>query len=245
MALTIKGIPKLKVGRHHDEHGLYLNVRSKTSAAWEYRYQFDLKEYFLGLGPLHTIDLYEARERARNERKLLIDGVNPKVAKDAERAARKVAQVKTILFKIAAETHFKEHAGKYKNAKAGAQVLSSLRAYAFPVLGSVAVSEIDSALVLAVLRPIWFTKTETAGRVRQRIEAVLAWSIAHGYRAGPNPASREVIAAALPSRASIAPVEHFPALPYPELPAFMADLRKREAISARALEYRRGSIRDQ
>jgi integrase len=134
--------------------------------------------------------------------------------------------------------YFKFHSRKWKNSKHTAQFLSTLRMYAYPTLGKIPVGAVDKALVLKAIETIWYTKTETASRVRGRIEAVLDFAKTRGYRTGENPATWDGnLVHALPARGTIAKVEHHAALPYSELPDFMAQLALREGIAARALEF--------
>jgi integrase len=190
----------------------------------------------MGLGSLADFNLDEARERARKQRQLLTDGIDPLEARAAERAARALEAAKAITFEAAANSYF-EHQSKWKNAKHSAQFLSTLSAYVFPKIGRLSVAAIDTGLVLKCIEPIWTDKTETASRVRGRIEAVLDWATARQYRSGDNPASWKTIGKVLPAPDRLAKVNHHAALPYPELPAFMAALADREGIAARALEF--------
>jgi integrase len=191
----------------------------------------------MGLGSLADFNLDEARERARKQRQLLTDGIDPLEARAAERAARALEAAKAITFEAAANSYFEQHQSKWKNAKHSAQFLSTLSAYVFPKIGRLSVAAIDTGLVLKCIEPIWTDKTETASRVRGRIEAVLDWATARQYRSGDNPASWKTIGKVLPAPDRLAKVNHHAALPYPELPAFMAALADREGIAARALEF--------
>lgn len=171
MALTVKRIEKLsKPGRYLDEHGLYVQVMSKTNRSWLLRYERDGRERWMGLGPLHAFDLPEARERARKARQLLADGVDPLETKKAERAARALEAAKVLTFAEAALAYFDGHERKWRNAKHRAQFLSTMKTYAFPEIGGLPVAAIDTGLVLKVIEPIWQDKTETASRVRGRVE---------------------------------------------------------------------------
>jgi integrase len=241
MGLTTKRITRLRKrpGRYHDGHGLYLQVLSPNSASWILRYVRQGKERMLGLGPLRLVGLKEVRIRAREEqRKLKLDGIDPVEDRKAKKAERALAAAKSMTFKECAEAYHAQHEGKWKNAKHAAQFLSTLRTYAFPVLGTLPVASIDTPLVLKVVEPIWPDKTETASRVRGRIESVLDWATVRGYRSGDNPARwKGHLDQVLPARGTIAKVEHHAALTYAELPGFMAELRQREGVAARALEF--------
>jgi integrase len=192
----------------------------------------------LGLGPLHLVGLKEARERAKAARLQLLNGVDPVEDRKTRKAERALAAARTMTFGECALAYHQQHEGKWKNAKHGAQVINTLRAYAFPIIGSLPVASIDTPLVLKCIEPHWTTKTETMSRVRGRIESVLDWATVRGYRTGDNPARwKGHLDQVLPGRNSIAKVEHHAALPYRELPTFMQELRQREGIAARALEF--------
>ena len=153
-------------------------------------------------------------------------------------AKRKIDAAKGMTFADAATKYISAHETTWKNAKHRDQWRSTLATYAHPVIGTLPVAAIDTALVMKVLEPIWTHETETASRVRGRIEAVLAWSTARGFRQGDNPARwRGHLDQLLPAKTKVRKVRHHPAIPYAALPAFMADLRNRGGIGARALEF--------
>jgi integrase len=227
-----------KPGRYADGHGLILQVQSKDSKSWLFRYERGGRERWMGLGPVHTISLADARERALKARRLLLDGIDPLDARKAEKAARALEAARAITFERATRDYFDQHEKSWKNGKHAAQFLTTLETYAFPVLGKLPVAAIDTSLILKVLEPIWPTITETASRVRGRIEAVLNWATVRGYRSGENPARwKGHLAEVLPARGKIAKIEHHAALAFDALPAFAAALRTREGIAARALEF--------
>ena len=155
-------------------------VVNSNNASWQLRFQRNGRERWLGLGPLHTVTLRDARERARAARLQLLDGIDPIDVRRAERA--KATQAMT--FKAAAEAYNALHEPKWRNAQHRKQFLASLACYAYPVLGDMTVSAIDTAAVLRVVEPIWLSKTETANRVRGRIESVLDWATVRGHRSG-------------------------------------------------------------
>ena len=239
MGLTIKRVAKAtSPGRYADGHGLYLQVVSPTNRSWIFRYQRNGKERWLGLGPLHTVGLTKARERARLARVQLLDGIDPVDARLADRATRELAAAKALTFEQAAHQYFEAHERKWKNRKHRNQFLSSLRDYAFPKIGRLSVSAIDTGLVLKCLEPIWQDKTETASRVRSRIESVLGWATVRGYRTGDNPARwKGHLGEVLPARSSLQKPQHHAALDYDQLPEFMTALATREGVAARALEF--------
>jgi integrase len=241
MALSAKGVANLKTpGRYRDSEvkGLYLQVTNASNRSWIFRFEREGRERWMGLGPLHTISLKEAREKAREARRALIDGIDPLEARREARAARAARAAKTLTFAEAAQRYFDAHEKKWRNNKHRAQFLSTLTTYAFPHFGKLSVAAIDTGLVLKALEPIWLTKTETASRVRMRIEAVLDWATVRGYRAGDNPARwNGHIGEVLPKRGAIAKVTHLAAMPIDELPAFMVELRAVGGVAARALEF--------
>jgi integrase len=234
-------LPRLKPGYHHDGGGLYLDVRSGErggARVWVYRYMRHGKARTMGLGPLHTISLKDARRKATEARKLLLEGTDALAAKEAHRAAQRVSAATSMTFQQAAEAYIDAHTAGWRGDDSQRQWEQSLRDYAYPVLGSLPVAAIDTALVMQVIEPIWSKVPETASRVRRRIESVLDWATARGYREGENPARwKGHLENLLPARAKVRRVEHFPALPYVELPALMVELRQQEGIAARALEF--------
>jgi integrase len=238
--LTAKKIEYLKSpGRYFDEYGLYLQVLGERNRSWIHRYEFDQRERWMGLGPLHTISLKRARELARQGRELLLAGIDPLEARRAAKAERALAAARQMTFKQCAHAYFDMNADRWRNAKHRSQFISTLKHYVFPVIGDLPVAAIDVGLVLNILEPIWKTKPETASRVRSRIETVLNWATVRNYRSGDNPARwRGFLSTQLSPRGNgFAPVKHLPAMPFAELPAFMEELRRRPSVPARALEF--------
>ena len=229
---------KLKPGLYGDGGGLYLQVSNRRTKAWVFRYMIAGRARKMGLGDFDRVTLAEARDAAHEAHLLARDGRDPIGERKARKAAIK-AQSEALTFKQAAEQLIAMKASGWKHAgKSAAQWRASLEMYAYPVFGNQPVAAINKPMVLKVLEPIWTTKTVTATRVRNRIENVLDWAKACGHREGDNPAAWEGnLKYLLAEPEKVAPVEHFPALPYKELPDFMADLRQREGISARALEF--------
>jgi len=239
MGLSAKGVANLKKpGRYGDGHGLCLQITPSGVKSWLLRYERNGRERWMGLGPLHTVSLQEARERARKARGQLLDGIDPLDARQQEQSLRAFETAKAITFEQATTAYFNTHERKWRNDKHRAQFLSTLKAYAFPKIGRLSVADIDTGRVLSCIEPIWQDKTETASRVRGRIEAVLDWATVRGYRTGDNPARwRGHLAEVLPAREQLQKTVHHPALPFVELPAFMEGLREREGVAARALEF--------
>ena len=222
MALTAKKVEKLKrPGRYGDGHGLYLQVVNPRNRSWLLRFERNGRERWMGLGPLHTFSLAEARERARKARQQLAHGIDPLHAREAQRATQALEAARAMTFEQAVRAYFDGHERKWRNAKHRAQFLSTLKTYAFPRIGRLPVAAIDTGLVLKCIEPIWQDKTETASRLRGRIEAVLDWATVRGYRTGDNPARwKGHLAEVLPAREQIQKTKHHAALPYGELPDF-------------------------
>jgi integrase len=193
---------------------------------------------WMGVGPLHTIGLAEARNRAAAFRLQRHDGVDPIEKRRAERLEARLDAAKAMTFKESAAMYVASHRAGWRNPKHAAQWQATLATYAEPVIGDLSVQRIDTALVLKVLEPIWRVKPETAGRVRGRIESILDWAKVRGYRTGENPARwRGHLDKLLPPRSRVRRVEHHASLPYAELPGFLVSLREQAGIAARALEF--------
>jgi len=228
----------MKPGMHADGGGLYLQVTASGAKSWIFRFMLHGRAREMGLGPLHTISLAEARERARECRKLRVDGIDPVEVRRAKRAEERLAAATAMTFADCAERYIAAHRTAWRNAKHAAQWPSTLQTYAYPVFGSLPVQAIDTALVTKAIEPIWQAKPETASRVRGRIEAVLDWAKVRGYRDGENPARwRGHLDKLLPARAKVRKVEHHPALPYAEMGDFLKSLREQEGVAARALKF--------
>jgi integrase len=202
--------------------------------SWTFRYERHGKRREMGLGPAHTLGLAEARDKARRLRQQLLDDVDPLAARQAARRANLAAIAQAMSFRDCARLYLDLHQDGW-SAKHREQWHSTLRDYAFPVLGELAVADIDQAAVLKVVEPIWKAKTVTAGRIRARIENVLDYATASGFRAGDNPA--RALRAALPKQNRAHRVEHHAAQPWQEIPAFMAALRQEPTALARTLEF--------
>jgi integrase len=222
----------------HDGAGLYLRVSPTGSKSWVFRFQLDGKRRDMGLGPYPDISLAEARAKATEHRKLRHDGIDPLEAKAAQRQAQRLAVAKGRTFREVAEEFIGRNEAGWRNAKHRQQWRKTLVTYVYPTLGELPVSAIDTGLVVQVLDPIWAEKPETASRVRGRIEAVLDSATVRGFRQGPNPAQwRGNLAHLLPPRARVRKVAHHAALPFDEIPDFLATVRRRPGMAARALEF--------
>jgi integrase len=224
-------------GLYGDGGGLFLQVSESGAKSWVFRFKEADRLRVMGLGPAHTITLAEARDRARECRKLRLDGIDPIEARRAERAQAKLDAAKAVTFAECADAYITAHKAGWRNPKHAAQWPATLATYVNPTFGVLPVQAIDTALVTRVMEPIWTKKPETASRVRGRIESILDWATARGYRQGENPARwRGHLENLLPRRSKVRRVEHHAALPYSELSAFMLALRQQEGVAARALE---------
>lgn len=237
--LTAKGIETTRrAGYWADGGGLYLQVTATRAKSWIFRFQLRGRAREMGLGSLNAVSLLQARQKAAECRRLLADGVDPLEARRAQDAAQALAEARSLTFRQCGETYIKAHTAGWRNGKHADQWTNTLQTYAYPVIGSLPVADVDTALVLRILEPIWTAKHETATRVRARIEAVLDWATARGYRAGDNPARwRGHLEKLLPEIKKKERVRHHPALPYGDMSEFMAKLRKQEGIAPLALEF--------
>ncbi len=244
MGFELNRLSALKVqntktpGRYGDGGGLWLQVSKSGTKSWLFRYTSRGRARQMGLGPIHTVTLAIARHKAEAARRLLQDGVDPIDEKQARAASERVQAARAMTFKQCAVAYIAAHEASWRNSKHRKQWTNSLGTYAFPLLGDLPVASIETDLIMKVLEPIWPKKPETASRVRMRIESVLSWATARRYRSGDNPARwRGHLDQLLPARRKLKRVEHHPALPYRELPSFMARLREEDGIAARALEF--------
>jgi integrase len=240
--LSSAQVMNAKPGMHPDGGGLYLQVTTgkdkQINKSWLFRYAIKGRERQMGLGSINTIRLRDARDEAERCRKLLRQGKDPIVERDVEKAEKQVANAKSMTFDRCAELFMKSHESGWRNAKHRQQWRNTLATYASPIIGKLLVRDIDTALVMQVLEPIWTTKPETAGRVRGRIESILDWAKVCGYRDGENPARwRGHLDHLLPARSKVRKVKPQPALPHAQIGTFMAELREQEGIAARALEF--------
>jgi integrase len=231
MPLSARKVATAGPGRHSDGRGLLLVVRPSGARSWILRYQVAGRRRDFGLGPWPEVSLAEARERVLTARRLTKAGRDPI-------AERHRGQGQGMTFGTAAEALIEAKRAGWRNAKHAAQWSSTLETYAYPKLGTLDVQAIDTAAVLDVLRPIWTKKTETASRVRQRIEAVLDYASAVKARTGDNPARwRGHLDHLLAKPSAVHKVRHHAALDWRQTPDFMAKLAKRSGIDARALAF--------
>lgn len=229
--------------------GLLLQVSESGARSWLLRFMVGGKRREMGLGGYPDVTLAQAREKARAARQHVTQGVDPVAERKAARDKLRITQATALSFKQCAEKYIEGHKAGWRSAKHAAQWGATLEAYAYPVLGALPVSDITTALVLRVLEQstdpkakdgakLWLTKTETASRVRGRMESVLDWAKGRGYRQGDNPAAwKGNLDALLPRPEKVSKVEHHAAVAVGEVGAFMVRLRGAEGMGARALEF--------
>lgn len=227
-------------GTYEDGDGLRLVVKATGRKSWVLRFQLNGKRREMGLGGFPEVGLKDARLAAGDQRKLLAAGTDPmaarSAAREAQRASQQAAAAKAVTFKAVAADYIAAHRAGWKSAKHGQQWENTLATYAEPIIGHLPASEISTAHVLEILQPIWTEKTETASRLRNRIELILDAAKARGLRDGENPARwRGHLDKLLPRRSKVRAVEHHTALPWRDLPAFMVELTKHGALSYMAI----------
>lgn len=237
--LTPLGVSKKQSrGYYGDGGGLWLQVSQFKSKNWVFRYTLHGTRREMGLGATHTVSLAEARQKAKECRLTLLDGKDPIEVRESTTLAESLRRAKVMTFDQCAAAYIEAHRSSWKNAKHISQWENTIQTYASPVIGKLPVASVDTDLVVKILSPIWQTKTETATRLRGRIESVLDWATTSKYRQGDNPARwRGHLENLLSSPNKLAKVKHHPALPWQELGKFMVDLRAREGVAARAVEF--------
>lgn len=227
-------------GLYCDGGGLYLQVSSSGSKSWIFRFRspFTHKLRDMGLGPLHSVGLPQARERAAVQRSTIAAGLDPIEVREQASQRQAMEAARAVTFAECAVAYIKAHRPSWRNPKHGDQWTNTLNTYADPVFGRLSVQDVDTGLVLKVLEPIWASKPETASRVRGRIENILDWAKARGYRRGENPARwKGHLNQLLPTLAKKQRVRHHKALPFTEVGALVAALRETPGVTARCLEF--------
>jgi integrase len=228
--LTTRKVSTATPGKHEDGDGLRLVVSKTGSKKWVFRVTAQGKRREMGLGAYPTVSLAEARTKAAEARRVAAIGGDPIAARN------QIEQTPT--FTTCAARYIRAHRRGWKNAKHQRQWVSTLKTYARPIIGTKPVNDIDTEDVLSILTPIWNTKTETAKRVQGRMENILDFAAAHHWRDPANPARwRGHLDKLLPRPARVKSVTHHPAMPYTDLPAFMAELARNESVSALALRF--------
>ena len=237
--LNVAGLGKLtQPGRYGDGNGLYLQISNVHTKSWVLRYQLAGRSREMGLGSLTDVSLQQAREKSREARRKLIDGEDPIDARKEKKEELRAALAKRVLFEDAAEKYIAMHKTGWRNEKHADQWAATLKTYANPIIGKLGVADVQTSHILSILEPIWTTKSETASRVRGRVESVLDWATARHHRQGDNPARwKGHLDKLLPAKTKVRRVQHQPAMGYAELPRFMAHLRETACVSAWALEF--------
>jgi integrase len=229
--LSARGLPGLaEPGRYADGNGLYLSISENGGRRWVFLYRRHGKHREMGLGSARSVSLADARELASGARQALARGLDPIEARQEAKGS--------LSFEECAKGYIADNRAGWSNAKHADQWTNTLKQYVYPTIGHLPASEVATSHVTKILNSIWTEKTETASRVRSRIEAVLDWAKVKGYRHGENPARwRGHLDQILPKRSKVQRVEHHPALPFGELPAFVKRLRGMPGTAPRALEF--------
>lgn len=218
--------------------GLYLCVSPSGSRSWIARVNVDGKRREMGLGSFPDVSLSIAREKARAARSDTIMGIDPVANRKEARSARQALKATQKTFADCAKAYIEAHSDSWRNAKHRAQWPSTFETYVYPTMGTVLVGEVTQAHVMAVLLPIWKTKTQTATRLRGRIEQVLAWATAAGFRQGENCARwTGLLDQLLPAPGKVSKPKHHPAVRVDDMPAFIKALRQHDGLSPKALEF--------
>ena len=231
---------KQETGLYCDGGGLYRQVASSGNKSWIFRYRspLTLKLRDMGLGPVHSVGLSDARDKATEKRSLILSKLDPIEVRDEEDRKRAVEAAKSVTFAQCAASYIESHRPRWRNEKHGDQWENTIRTYCEPIFGSLPVQEVDTGLVLRVLEPIWESKTETASRLRGRIENILDWAKVRGYRTGENPAQwKGHLKQLLPALPKLDPTTHHKAMPFPEVGGFVRKLRDTSGVAARCLEF--------
>lgn len=235
-ALQVRNLSK--PGLYGDGGNLYLQITQAGVKSWLFRYMAKGTPHGMGLGPTHTVSLAEARQKALELRQMRLNGTDPMQAKKQRLLEAALDAARGMTFDQCAEAYILARKAGWKNAKHADQWTNTLNTYASPVFGHLPVAEIDTGLVVKCLTPIWESKTETASRLRSRIESVLDWATTSGYRSGENPARwKGHLENLLATISKASRTKNHPSLPWQRIGEFMAALRLREGMAARAVEF--------
>ena len=246
VGLTSLEIKNASPGMHADGNGLYLFVKSAGTKSWVFRYQIHGRRREMGLGALKSLEPVRARAEAAQLKARLAAGIDPLDERqqkvEATKQARNLAAMEQkrseTTFRVAAEHLIESRRPSWSNPKHAQQWTNTLATYAYPVIGDIPVADVTAEHIVTILRPIWAVKSETASRVRMRLETVLNAAKLMGWRTGENPAVyKGGLEAVLPPISKVRRVHHHPAMPFADAPAFMSLLKSRSGISAKALEF--------
>ncbi len=242
-------IPRIKeAGLHSDGGGLNLRVTAKGGKFWVYRFMLNKKAREMGLGALHSLTLADARKKATECRKLVADGIDPIKARDDINTKSRLEAARVQTFKQCAEAYIEVHKTGWNSSKHIQQWENTLTDYVYPIFGDFPIQDVDVVLVMKVFEQkskafakgetLWVARSETASRLRGRIEKIMDWATVREYRQGENPARwRGHLESLLPHRTKGKEVVHHPALPYVQMGDFMAVLKEQEGTSALALAF--------
>jgi integrase len=237
-ALAVKNITRRGTTFVGGVPGLALVVHGGGSKSWILRYKIGGVRRDMGLGSYEDVSLASAREKARTARARIEAGTDPIQERKTARSALIAEMAKALTFSECAAQYIATHEAGWRNAKHAQQWRSTIESYANPVIGQLLVRDVALPHILKVLEPIWHTKTETASRLRGRIESVLDWATAREYRTGSNPAQwKGRLDTLLAGPSKITKTNHHRALPYADMPDFMATLREQSGTGAKALEF--------
>ena len=218
--------------------GLALQVSNPDARSWVLRVKVGSKRRDMGLGRYPDVTLAQAREKARDARKAIYKGIDPILQRQRAQSTLRAEQASVITFDAAAAAYIKAKSPEWRSDIHARQWRSTLATFASPVIGKLHVADIGQAHVMRILEPIWTTKTETASRLRGRIENVLDWATTKHYRTGDNPARwRGHLDKLLPKPEKVKPVVHYKAVSVDDVAGFYQALRQREGMAARALEF--------
>ena len=235
-AITIQKLNK--PGKYGDGGGLYLVIGRNGKKTWSYRFTLNARAREMGLGSLDDIPITYARDLAAEARLQVRQGKDPIQVREFKKQAEAIKAARRITFDECAQQYIETHAPSWKSKKHQEQWRNTLATYASPIIGKLPVQDVDTNLVIKILEPIWLTKTETASRVRMRIEAILDWAKVRNFRSGENSARwKGHLNNILPARSKVQKAKHFKALDFREIPRFMAQLRAQEGVGALALQF--------
>ena len=227
-----------KPGLHSDGGGLYLKVTKTGTKSWIFRWRKQGKLRDMGLGSLNDVTLKTARQKAADARTTVAEGLDPIIAREQELAKRRAKEDQAVTFSDCANSYIEVHSPSWQNSKHRQQWSNTLATYANPIIGDLKVCDVSQQDILNILQPIWTTKTETATRVRQRLEKVIDYAITSGARTGENPARwRGHLEHLLPTPTKVRKVRHHPALPYKDIPDFISRLSRESGTGYSALLF--------
>lgn len=238
--LSVLKIKNLKlVGYYNDGNGLYLQISKFNSKNWVFRYKFANKKREMGLGSINILTLAEARQKVIELKKMLLDGLDPITLKNEKRRKNQIKQLTKKTFKECAIAYINNNKGGWKSRKTEQHWTNTLINYTYPIIGELDIEDIEIDHILSIFQPLWHEKTETASKLRGRIEKIIDFAIVNKNRKNKeNPARwKNNLEHILPKKNDVHEVRHHPSLDYRQIPIFMKELSKRDGISIRALEF--------